>query len=88
MLSDLGVEAMRCGGAVVASDIAVHREVYADAAEYCNPYSSGDVARAIINVIDAQNNQRREELIAKGAVVSQRYLFEAILPQWEAFIRA
>jgi glycosyltransferase involved in cell wall biosynthesis len=83
-----GVEAMRCGGAVVASDIEVHREIYADAAEYCNPYSSGDVARAIINVIDSDNSQRREELIAKGAVVSKRYLFEAILPKWEAFLRA
>ncbi len=83
-----GVEAMRCGGAVVASDIEVHREIYADAAEYCNPYSSGDVARAIINVIDNDNRQRREELIRKGAVVSKRYLFEAILPQWETFIRA
>ena len=83
-----GVEAMRCGGAVVASDIPVHREIYADAAEYCNPYSSGDVARAIVSVIDKKNRQRREELIGKGAAVSKRYLFEAILPQWEAFIRA
>jgi glycosyltransferase involved in cell wall biosynthesis len=83
-----GVEAMRCGGAVVASDIPVHREVYDDAAEYCNPYSSRDVARAIVNVIDAPNIARRDELICKGAVVSRRYLFETILPQWEAFIRA
>jgi glycosyltransferase involved in cell wall biosynthesis len=82
-----GVEAMRCGGAVVASDIEVHREIYADAAEYCNPYSSGDVARAIVNVIDADNSHRRDELIAKGAEVSKRYLFESILPKWEAFIR-
>lgn len=82
-----GVEAMRCGGAVVASDIEVHREIYADAAEYCNPYSSRDVARAIINVIDAENSQHRDDLVAKGAVVSKRYVFDAILPKWEAFIR-
>jgi len=29
-----GVEAMRCGGVVLASDIPVHREVYQDAAHY------------------------------------------------------
>ncbi len=29
-----GVEAMRCGGAVVASRIPVHREKYVDAAGY------------------------------------------------------
>ncbi len=82
-----GVEAMRSGGAVVASDIPVHREVYADAAEYCNPYSSADVARAITAVIDPANSGRRDELILKGNVVSQRYTYETILPQWEAFLR-
>ena len=40
-----GVEAMKSGGAVVASDIAVHREIYADAAEYCNPYSQSTSLR-------------------------------------------
>jgi SAM-dependent methyltransferase len=35
-----GVEAMQCGGAVVASDIRVHRDVFADAAEYFNPYAA------------------------------------------------
>jgi glycosyltransferase involved in cell wall biosynthesis len=82
-----GVEAMRCGGVVVASDIEVHREIYSDAAEYCNPYSSSDVARGITNVIAPENAQRRQELIEKGAVVSKRYLFEAILPKWEAFLK-
>jgi glycosyltransferase involved in cell wall biosynthesis len=82
-----GVEAMRCGGAVVASDIEVHREIYVDAAEYCNPYSSTDVARAINIVIDPENSQRRQELITKGGAVSKRYLYEAILPKWEAFLR-
>lgn len=39
-----GVEAMRSGGVVAASDIAVHREVYGDAAAYFNPYSSESLA--------------------------------------------
>ncbi len=81
-----GVEAMQSGGVVVASDIAVHREIYADAAEYCNPYSSQDLARAIRDVIDPARGARRGELVAKGAVVSRRYANEAILPQWQAFL--
>jgi glycosyltransferase involved in cell wall biosynthesis len=83
-----GVEAMKSGGAVIASDIAVHREIYADAAEYFNPYSVGDAARAIQNVIGSANTARREELIAKGAIVSRRYDYEVILPQWESFLKS
>jgi glycosyltransferase involved in cell wall biosynthesis len=83
-----GVEAMKSGGAVVASDIAVHREVYADAAEYFNPYSAADAARAIQNVIDPAHAARRRELVEKGAIVSRRYDYEVILPQWEAFLRS
>ncbi|MGC1386671.1 MAG: glycosyltransferase family 1 protein [Steroidobacteraceae bacterium] len=81
-----GVEAMRSGGAVVASDIAVHREIYADAAEYFNPYSIQDLARAIRDVMDPARAARRDELVAKGVVVSRRYADEAILPQWQAFL--
>jgi glycosyltransferase involved in cell wall biosynthesis len=83
-----GVEAMRSGGAVVASDIAVHREVYADAAEYFNPYSSAAMAQAIVNVIDPVQHARRDELVGKGAIIAARYVYEAILPQWQAFLRS
>jgi hypothetical protein len=79
---------MKSGGAVIASDIAVHREIYADAAEYFNPYSVGDAARAIRNVIHPTHSVRRDELIAKGAIVSRRYDYEVILPQWESFLQS
>ena len=82
-----GVEAMRSGGAVVASDIPVHREVYVDAAEYFNPYSVEDLARAIECVIAPIGAVRRDELIAKGASISSRYNYEAILPRWESFLQ-
>jgi glycosyltransferase involved in cell wall biosynthesis len=81
-----GVEAMRSGGAVVASDIAAHREIYADAAEYFNPYSVDDLSRAIDIVIDPAHPARRNELIARGAAVSRRYSYEAILPKWKSFL--
>jgi glycosyltransferase involved in cell wall biosynthesis len=81
-----GVEAMKSGGAVVASDIAVHREVYSDAAEYFNPYSVDDLLHAIDEVIDPARAARREELVSKGALVGQRYNYEAILPKWHDFL--
>jgi len=83
-----GVEAMKSGGAVLASDIAVHREVYADAAEYFNPYSVEDISRAIRHVLDPANSARRDELVAKGAMVAQRYAYEAILPKWQSFLNS
>ena len=82
-----GVEAMRSGGAVVASDIPVHREVYIDAAEYFNPYSVDDLVSAVECVIGPEGGARRKELIAAGASVSSRYTSDVILPQWESFLK-
>lgn len=81
-----GVESMRCGGAVAASNIAVHREIYADAAEYFSPYSIEETAQAIASIIDPANTVRREDLISKGAVVSARYLPDRVMPQWQQFL--
>jgi glycosyltransferase involved in cell wall biosynthesis len=81
-----GVEAMKSGGAVAASDIPVHREIYANAAEYFNPYSVDDLSRAIQNVVDPACQGRREELVQLGAQVAGRYGYEAILPKWQAFL--
>jgi len=78
---------MRSGGAVVASEIMVHREVYGDAAEYFSPYSIADAARAIAAVIAPERHERRLELIAKGAVTSSRYLPDRLLPQWQEFLQ-
>jgi glycosyltransferase involved in cell wall biosynthesis len=83
-----GVEAMKSGGAVIASDIPVHREVYGDAAEFFNPYSVEGAAQAIENVIAVRHAARREELISRGAVIARRYDHEVILPQWETFLRS
>lgn len=83
-----GVEAMKSGGIVVASDIAVHREVYADAAEYFNPYSVQELSRTISDVIAPANSGRREELVGKGAIVAKRYDHDAILPRWRTLFNA
>lgn len=79
-----GVEAMRCGGPVVASDIPVHRGVYGAAAEYFSPYAPAQLAAVLDGLIDGSPaaRQRREELVAQGIQQSQRYTPEALLPQW------
>jgi glycosyltransferase involved in cell wall biosynthesis len=81
-----GVEAMRCGGVVAASDIAVHREVFADAADYFNPYSAATLAQSVKRLIGADAGPLREAMLGRGAEVSQRYLPERIAPQWEQFL--
>jgi glycosyltransferase involved in cell wall biosynthesis len=83
-----GVEAMKSGSPVVASDIPVHREVYADAAEFFNPYSIDALFHALQSVIDPARSARREELVTKGTTVSERYEHASILPKWQTFLRS
>ena len=82
-----GVEAMCSGGVVVASDINTHREVYDDAAEYFDPYSTASAVTALKRVLyGADAARRREELMAAGARVSGRYLPAVLLPKWRDFL--
>jgi glycosyltransferase involved in cell wall biosynthesis len=81
-----GVESMRSGGVVAASDIRVHRDVYGDAAEYFSPYSASEMAAAIAQVIGSDRAERRAALRAEGAHVSAQYLPERVLPQWQSFL--
>jgi glycosyltransferase involved in cell wall biosynthesis len=83
-----GVEAMKSGSPVIASDIPVHREIYADAAEYFNPYSVDALSAAIQSVIDPARSARREELVIKGAAVAERYSQASILPKWQSFLQS
>lgn len=83
-----GVEAMRCGGVVAASDIPVHREVYGEAAEYFDPYDTAGVIGALRRIIYGPDAEGvRSRLRALGESQSARYLPEKILPQWEAFLQ-
>lgn len=81
-----GVEAMRCGNPVVASDIPVHRDVFGAAAEYFSTYSPADLARAVQAVIDPAHEGHRQALVERGREVSAAYLPDRILPQWRAFL--
>ncbi len=81
-----GVEAMRCGGVVAASDLPVHREVYADAVEYFNPYSVDDMAASIRRLLAPEAESRRVALAAAGTEVARRYLPANVLPRWSSFL--
>ncbi len=81
-----GVEAMRCGGVVAASNLDVHREVFDDAAEYFSPYSVIDAAAAIEKVIDPARIAEQPQRRSIGAEVAARYLPDRILPKWRAFL--
>jgi glycosyltransferase involved in cell wall biosynthesis len=82
-----GVEAMRCGGLVAASDIPVHREIYGEAAEYFDPYSTMSLVGSLRKLLYSEDSAAlRDSLRASGMEVSARYLPERILPQWNEFL--
>jgi glycosyltransferase involved in cell wall biosynthesis len=83
-----GVEAMRCGGVTAASDIPVHREVYADASAYFDPYDTSSLVQVLHDLIYAGEAEiRREALRTTGLKHSERYLPGKILPQWSEFLQ-
>ncbi|MFZ0615912.1 MAG: glycosyltransferase family 1 protein [Chthoniobacterales bacterium] len=82
-----GVEAMRSGGIALASDIPVHREIYEDAAEYFDPYSTGSTVDCLKRVLYSPDAEAiRARLEKRGDEISSRYLPDKIQPQWEAFL--
>ena len=80
-----GIEAMRSGGVVAASDILVHREIYEDAAEYFDPYSTSRLVDTLGNLLAPGGAALCEHLRQRGDAVSARYLPDQILPQWQNF---
>ena len=83
-----GIEAMRSGTIVAASDIPVHREIYGDAAEYFDPYSPEEASYVIEKLLLPAAEARRAELLEFGAEVGARYSHGTILPKWEEFFRS
>jgi len=83
-----GVEAMRSGGVVAASDLPVHRDVFADACQYFSPYSVSELVAAIRMLLGPDATARRAALVQAGAEVSSRYLPERVMPFWEDFLHS
>lgn len=76
-----GVEALRCGAAVVASDIAVHREILGDAALYFDPYSQAAMCDSLMQVFgaDTMRADLRQRALPQGA----KYDRSRIRQQWQ-----
>ncbi|MFJ1269613.1 glycosyltransferase family 4 protein [Legionella lytica] len=83
-----GVESMSSGGLTVASDIAVHREIYGDAAFYFDPYNADNLVSVLSSLLDSQSElfSQVELMRHRGLDVASRYLPGNILPQWESVI--
>jgi glycosyltransferase involved in cell wall biosynthesis len=79
-----GVEAMRCGSLVVASDIPAHREVYGSAALYFDPYDVLGLADAMRKVLEPAPDSWRAAMESEGYRVSAQYEPRVIVPQWES----
>ena len=83
-----GIESMRSGGMVIASDIPVHREIYADAAENFDAYSTAGLVNAIRSLLYDENApQLQQKMRTNGKMVCERYLPENFLPKWIDFLR-
>ena len=83
-----GVESMACGGVTIASDIPVHREIYDDAAEYFNPYSTLSLVESLKKVLYEKNSAKlREVMLKKGQKTASKYHPDLILPKWERFFQ-
>ena len=83
-----GVEAMRCGSIVVASDIPAHREIYANAALYFDPYDVPGLADAMRTVLEPAQDSWRAAMESEGFRVSAQYESSVILPRWESLFES
>lgn len=79
-----GVEGMACGGVVVASDIAVHREIYGDAAWYFDPYAFQDQAQIIEKILNV-DAALRIEMQLRGLAQAKKYHRPIIQQKWEEY---
>jgi glycosyltransferase involved in cell wall biosynthesis len=65
------IEAMACGAPVITSNISSLPEVVGDAALLIDPHNTGELARAMLQVLE--NEQLRDELRQKGYARAQHF---------------
>jgi glycosyltransferase involved in cell wall biosynthesis len=82
-----GIEAMCCGGLVLASDIPVHREIYGDASVYFDPYDPEQAAERISYILGTEGQAKALLLKGTAKTVISKYTHQSILPLWEAFFK-
>jgi glycosyltransferase involved in cell wall biosynthesis len=86
-----GVEAMSCGTPIIASNIPCYREVYRDAAIYCDPYDTHSIADAFRSILQHKFGEIRHSQLERwqhrGKHRSVAYRMESLLPRWKDWIR-
>ncbi len=71
------VEAMRCGAAVICSDIKICHEIYGDVPYYADPHKVTDIMRAItLCVEDTRLRERKRE---NGLSLGEKYRLEEMV---------
>ena len=83
-----GIEAMRCGAAVIASDIGAHRAIYGEAALYFDPYSTRDLYDQLERTCAESWSNLKMELNKCGTVVAAQYTKDAIISQWHNMLNS
>jgi glycosyltransferase involved in cell wall biosynthesis len=83
-----GIEAICSGAIVLASDIAVHKEIYGVAAEYFATYDSNDLMKKINELLSDESSVigKRAEKFDAGRAISYKYKPDFLLPRWKALI--
>ena len=81
-----GIEAIKSGGFVAASDIPVHREIYGDAALYFDPYNAQDIAQCLKSFLtdESQVIKNQARLIAQNTKI--QFEDEYLSQQWEKLL--
>ena len=80
-----GVEAMMHKTPVIASDIPVHREIYAQFASYFSPYKSDELVDALEKVLSVNEAERILQTESAHAF-AQRYAENNCRRQWEEIL--
>ena len=80
------VEAIRCGAAVAASDIPIHREMLGEAALYFNPYSTDSMTETIARFLtDRQVKAGMQSAIANQA---SKFSKSVVSDQWQQMLES
>lgn len=74
------LEAMSCGCPVIISNVASLPEVYGNAALYCNPYDSNDIAGKIDLLM--HDEKLRDSLIKKGTAFAEKNTWEKVVKEF------
>ena len=81
-----GIEAIRSGGIVAASDIPVHREIYGNAALYFDPYNAQDVAQCLRPLLTSEIGSIKKQMNEQAKPINKRLESEILSKQWENLI--